>query len=152
MDFFSRFMSSADFIFKINFFQIFLSGIPFECQSDWIRPDVFFLAWAQSACKGYEQTILEGNELRTGKMRKWRLLLDGALRVSFWDYCTLMNSLYAGKFWMLHLSSAFFFLFQNFKFQNFFLGIQLKGQIVWWHVVGPDLGPYCLQRLCKVKE
>ena len=57
---------SAHF-FKINYFEKFLSGIPSECQTDWIqiRPDVLSgLIWVQSVCKGYEQTTLGGNELR----------------------------------------------------------------------------------------
>ena len=41
---FHAFFSSADF-FKFNFFEKNLSGIPSECQTDWIqiRPDV--LSW-----------------------------------------------------------------------------------------------------------
>ena len=36
------FLSSTDFIFKINFFEKNLSGTPSECQAVWIpiRPDV----------------------------------------------------------------------------------------------------------------
>ena len=45
--------------FKINFFQKILSGIPSECQIDWIhiRPDIILgLIWVQSVCKGYQQS------------------------------------------------------------------------------------------------
>ena len=52
--------------FKINFFEKNISGIPSECQSDWIliRPDILSgQIWVQSVCKGYEQTALVGNEL-----------------------------------------------------------------------------------------
>ena len=40
-----------------------LSGIPSECQTDWIqiRPDLG--PWVQTVCKGYQQTTLVGNEL-----------------------------------------------------------------------------------------
>ena len=42
---FHAFLSSADFFFKINFFRKILSGIPSECQTDWIRirPDILFV-------------------------------------------------------------------------------------------------------------
>ena len=49
--------------FKINLFEIILSGIPLECQTVWIqiRPDVLTgLIWVQSVCKGYKQTTLGG--------------------------------------------------------------------------------------------
>ena len=59
------FLSSAEF-FKINFFEKILSGLPSECQTDWIeiRPDALSgLIWVQSVCKGFEQTTLVGNAL-----------------------------------------------------------------------------------------
>ena len=52
--------------FKTNFYEKILSGIPSECQTDWIliRPKILSgLTWVQSVCKCYEQTTLEGNEL-----------------------------------------------------------------------------------------
>ena len=51
------------FFFNINFLKKILSGIPSECQTDWIqiRPDKRSgLIWVQSVCKGYEQTALVG--------------------------------------------------------------------------------------------
>ena len=48
-------------IFKINFFEKFLLGIPSKCQTDWIqiRRDILSgLIWAQTVCKGYQQTTL----------------------------------------------------------------------------------------------
>ena len=53
------FLSSADFFFQNQIFRKILSGIPFECQTDWIqiRPDILSgLIWVQSVCKGYHQT------------------------------------------------------------------------------------------------
>ena len=53
------------FFFKINFFWKILSGIPPECQTDWIkiRPDILSdLIWVQSVCKCYQQTTLGGKE------------------------------------------------------------------------------------------
>ena len=44
--------------FQNPFFRKILSGIPSECQTDWIqmRPDILSgLIWVQSVCKGYEQ-------------------------------------------------------------------------------------------------
>ena len=52
------FLSSTEF-FKINFFQIILSGIPSECPTVWIwvRLDVLSgLTWVQTVCKNYQQT------------------------------------------------------------------------------------------------
>ena len=52
---------SADF-FQNQLFQKILSGIPSECQTDWIqiRPDILSgLIWVQTVCKGYEQTTDE---------------------------------------------------------------------------------------------
>ena len=54
--FFMLFLSSADF-FTMNFF--INSGIPSECQADWIqiKPDVLSgLIWVQTVCKSYKQT------------------------------------------------------------------------------------------------
>ena len=54
----------ADF-FKINFFEKF-SGIPSECQTDWIHirtNTLCGLIWVQSVCKGYQETTLVGKEL-----------------------------------------------------------------------------------------
>ena len=53
------FLLSADFFFQNQIFRKILSGIPFECQTDWIqiRPDILSgLIWVQSVCKGYQQT------------------------------------------------------------------------------------------------
>ena len=47
--------------FKINFFKKNLSGIPSECQTDWIqiRPDILSdLIWIQSVCNGHQQRTL----------------------------------------------------------------------------------------------
>ena len=59
-----------------NFFMLFsclliflkkiLSGIPSECETDWVQlrlDNSSGLIWVQTVCKGYEQTILVGNEL-----------------------------------------------------------------------------------------
>ena len=60
---FSCFFVVCWFFFKNQLFWKILSGIPYECQTDWIqiRPDVLSgLIWVQSVCKGYEQTTLVG--------------------------------------------------------------------------------------------
>ena len=58
------FLSSADF-FQNQLFQKILSGIPSECQTDWIqiRSDILSgMIWVQTVCKCYEQTTLVDNE------------------------------------------------------------------------------------------
>ena len=63
---FSCFLSSADFFFQNQLFRKTLSGIPPECQKDWIkiRPNILSsLIWVQSVCKGCEQATLVGKEL-----------------------------------------------------------------------------------------
>ena len=64
---FHAFLSSADFFFQNQLFRKILSRILSDSQTDWIqiRPDILSgLILVQSVCKGYEQTALEGNELR----------------------------------------------------------------------------------------
>ena len=66
---FHTFLSSAD-LFQNQLFRKILSGIPSECQTDWIqiRPDVLSgLIWVQSVCKSYQQTTLGGKELNNKK-------------------------------------------------------------------------------------
>ena len=56
----SYFLSPADF-FQNQLFGKIISGIPSECQTDWvqIRPDILSgLIWVQSVCKGYEQMTI----------------------------------------------------------------------------------------------
>ena len=56
MEFFHAFLSSADFE-KNQLFWKDLSGIPSECQTDWIqiRPNVLSgLIWVQTVCKSYQ--------------------------------------------------------------------------------------------------
>ena len=58
-------VSSAEF-FQNQLFRTFLSGIPSECQTDWIkiRTDILSgLIRVQSVCKGYQPMTLVGNEL-----------------------------------------------------------------------------------------
>ena len=65
LEIFPAFLSSADF-FQNQLLGKVLSGIPSECQTDWIQisPDVLSsLIWVQSACKGYQQMTLVENEL-----------------------------------------------------------------------------------------
>ena len=60
------FMSPADF-FQNQLFRKFISEIPNECHKDWIqiRPDILSgLIWVQTVCKSYQQTALEGKELK----------------------------------------------------------------------------------------
>ena len=60
MIFFHALLSPADFFSKLTFLKI-ISGIPSECQTDWIqiRLDMLLgLIWVQSVCKGYQQTTL----------------------------------------------------------------------------------------------
>ena len=60
--FFFAFLSSADF-FQNKIFPKILSGIPSECQTDWIqiRPDILSgLIRVQTVCKNYQQTTLVG--------------------------------------------------------------------------------------------
>ena len=57
---------SADFWFKITFYESILSERPSECQTVWIhiKPEVFSdLTWVQTVCKRYQQTKLVGAEL-----------------------------------------------------------------------------------------
>ena len=59
------FKSSADF-FQNHLFRKILSGIPSECQADWIqiRTDgLSGLIWVHTVCKSYQGTTLEGKEL-----------------------------------------------------------------------------------------
>ena len=49
-------MSYADFVFKINFFQVILSGTISEYQSVWNLIRTYVLIWAQTVCKGFQQT------------------------------------------------------------------------------------------------
>ena len=59
------FLSPADF-FQNQLFRKILSGIPSECQTDWIQigPDILSgLIWVQTVRKGYQQTTLVGKEL-----------------------------------------------------------------------------------------
>ena len=52
--------------FQNKLFRKIFSGIPSECQTNWIqiRPDILSgLIWVQSVCKGYQQTTLGGKEL-----------------------------------------------------------------------------------------
>ena len=56
-------LSAASTVFhcKVQLFRKNLSGIPSECQTDWIqiRPNVLSdLIWVQSVCKSYQQTTL----------------------------------------------------------------------------------------------
>ena len=63
---FPAFLPSADF-FRKHLSRKILSGIPPECQTDWIqsRPNILSgLIWVQCVCKGYQQTTLVGNELK----------------------------------------------------------------------------------------
>ena len=58
---FSCFFVVSWFFSKSTFFRKILSGIPSECQTDWIqiRPDILSgLIGVQSLCKGYQQTTL----------------------------------------------------------------------------------------------
>ena len=52
----------------MNFYLNILSGIPSECQTDWIqiRPDILSgLIWVQTVCKSYQQTTLVDNNQRS---------------------------------------------------------------------------------------
>ena len=52
--------------FQNQLFQKILSGIPPECQTDWIqiRPDILSsVIWVQTVCKSYQQTTLGDKEL-----------------------------------------------------------------------------------------
>ena len=54
------------FFFKNQLFPKILSGIPSECQTDWIqiRPDkTWGLIWFKTVCKRYQQTRLGNKEL-----------------------------------------------------------------------------------------
>ena len=56
-----KFLLSADFS-QNKLFRKTLSGIPSECQTDWIqiRPDILpGLIWVQTVCKSYQQATLE---------------------------------------------------------------------------------------------
>ena len=76
-------MLSADF-FQNQLFRKILSGIPSECQADWIqtRPNILSgLIWVQTVCKNYQQTTLGDNELghiwyitdcRSDRVLDWR--------------------------------------------------------------------------------
>ena len=75
--FFHAFLLSADFFFQNELFRKILSGIPSECQTDWIqfRPDIFSgLIWVQFVCKGYEQTTQVDKEFKN-KLLKMQLIV-----------------------------------------------------------------------------
>ena len=60
----NAFVLSTDF-FQNKLFRKNISGIPSECQTDWIqiKPDILSgLIWVQTVCKGYQQTTLVGKE------------------------------------------------------------------------------------------
>ena len=70
-------MSSADFFSKLTFQKI-LSGIPSECQMDWIqiRTDILSgLGRVQSVCNGYEQMTLVVNESTVCMMNNFAVFL-----------------------------------------------------------------------------
>ena len=53
--------------FKNQLFRKILSGIPSECQTDWIQIRsviLLGLIWVLTVCKGYQQTTLGGKELK----------------------------------------------------------------------------------------
>ena len=54
-------------VFLNQLFRKILSGIPSECQTDWIqiRPDILSgLIWVHSVCNGYDQTTVVDKELK----------------------------------------------------------------------------------------
>ena len=60
------FLSSADFFYQYQLFRKIISGIPSECQTDWIqiKPEVLSgLIWVHSVWKGFQYMTLVGNEL-----------------------------------------------------------------------------------------
>ena len=66
------------FFFKINFFEKNLSGVPSDCQTDWIqiRPDILSsLIWVQSVCKVYQQIALS---------RQWVNCVSWKLVLALW--------------------------------------------------------------------
>ena len=68
---FHGFLLTADFFSKPTFSKI-VSGIPPECQTDWIRirPDILSgLIWVQFAKVTYGQTTLVGNGLNINIQR-----------------------------------------------------------------------------------
>ena len=73
--------------FQIHLFRKILSGIPSECQTDWIkiRRDILLgLIWVQSVCKGYEQsqqTTLVDKEFKN-KLLKMQVIVLSLLSQS----------------------------------------------------------------------
>ena len=56
------------YFFQNQLFWKISSGLPSECQTDWIqiRPDVLLgLIWVQTVCKSYQQTTQGDEELKT---------------------------------------------------------------------------------------
>ena len=69
---FSWFFVLCWFFFSKSTFSKILTGIPLKCQTVCIQiwPDVFFgLIWVQTVCKGYQQKIIAGSQLRA--IRSW---------------------------------------------------------------------------------
>ena len=85
------FLSSADFFSKSTFQKI-ISGIPSECQTDWIQmgPGILSsLIWIQSVCKGYEQTTLVDKELRN---KQFLAMLKCLVKAQLGLGCTRLSS------------------------------------------------------------
>ena len=63
---FCAFLSSADFFFKINFFEKIILGVSSECQTVWIQIRHVILSdliRIHTVSKGCQQTTLVGKEL-----------------------------------------------------------------------------------------
>ena len=117
---FHAFLSSADF-FQNQHLQKIISGIPSECQTDWIqiRPDILSgLICVQTVCKSYQQMTLE------------------PLLIAPWEI------------FHAFLSSADFFKIKLYQKNSFRNTIQVSNRLDPDQVrcfVWPDLGSNCLQ-------
>ena len=129
---FACILSSVDFLF--NFFKNNLSGIPSKCQTVWIQIS-HFISTAMSSL-----TTLLQHCVSLSKVYQLLLKFSSHSKV-FSTLCMLGN-------FACILSSVDFLI--NF-FKNNLSGIPSKCQTVWIQirpdVVGPNLGPNCLQRL-----
>ena len=88
------FLSSADFFYKIKFFETILPGISSKLQTVWTQTRPLILV--QTACRGYQQTTLAYKELK--KMGENPCLLS-----------QLINFLHAGKCCMFFCCPLIFF-------------------------------------------
>ena len=80
-----------------------ISGIPSECQTDWIqiRLDILLcLIWVQSVCKGYQQTTLVVMLVIRARIHKMRVRIanrEDAYQTAYSEACNVCLGLFVGQ-------------------------------------------------------